>query len=55
MKKIFLYSLLLTAIACKTSTNLKISEKDKVSLDSSEENFRKNVFDKEFKDTTTIK
>lgn len=55
MKKIFLYSLLLIAIACKTSTNSKMSEKDKISLDSSEESFRKNIFDKEFKDTTTIK
>lgn len=55
MKNIVMFSCLLVAIACKSGKNSKISEKDKVSLDSSEENFRKNVFDKEFKDTTTIK
>ncbi len=56
MKKIIICSFLLTGIACKTVQTVKISEQDKISLDSNKENFRKNIFDKEFnKDTTTIK
>lgn len=57
MKKVIvILSCLLTVLACKTSTNSRISENDKISLDSNEKNFRTEVFDKEFnKDTTTIK